>query len=159
MRTKLLAGLGLLVVLAAWAVAEEKPWFDMEHCEMCKNFAQYPEMMENMSWEQHKISSGFMSVSTVPLEQVDAYRQANAQCNALGEKLEAGHQVPLCGSCDAFGVLLMNGAKMEQVELKYGGVMLLTSGDSTVVAGLHAWVDRNTDEMQKMMQSKAGKEE
>lgn len=140
----------LLLATATMVPAEDKAWFDFENCDMCKNFADPAEMMANMTWEQHKIAAGFMSVSIVRAEYLDAYREANAKCHALGEKLMAGEEANMCGSCDAFGMIMEKGAKMEQIELSNGGIMLMTSGDSTVVTAMHAWVDKNVAAMADM---------
>ena len=70
----------------------------------------------------------------------------------------AGHEVPLCGSCEAFGAALGKGAIKEQIELKNGSVMLLTSSDEAVLADLHKWIDRNDEEMKKMMADMAEEE-
>ena len=154
MRTKVLIGLAvILLATTSWLVAQDKPWFDMKNCDMCKNFTAHPGLMESMDWETHKISNGIMMLSMVKPEMVKAYRKANAACNALGKKLQEGHQANMCGSCDAMGMLMMKGAKMEDVEIKNGGVMLLTSSDSTVVADLHQYADRNDQEWKKMMEA------
>ena len=150
MKTKVLIGLAILMlVVTGWVAAQDKPWFD-KSCEMCKNFTDHPGLMENMDWETLKLSNGVLMLSTVTPEQVGAYRKANAACNALGEKLQTGYQAHLCGSCDAMGMLMMKGAMMEDFETKHGGAMLLTSNDSTVVAELHQYADRNVEEMNKM---------
>jgi hypothetical protein len=151
MKTKVLIGLAILMlVVTGWVAAQDKPWFDMENCEMCKNFTGHPGLMDGLDWETLKISSGIMMLSTAKPEQVEAYRKANAACNVLGEKLQTGYQAHLCGSCDAMEMLMMKGAMMEDFETNHGGVMLLTSNDSTVVAELHLYSDRNAEEMKKM---------
>ena len=155
MKVRIFTGVVLLIaVLAAWGIASDKPWYDMENCEMCKNFTKHAGLMESMKWEQKKISDGFVSVSFVKADQLENYREANAACKALGAKLVPGHEVSLCGSCVAMGEMMHEGAKMEQVELENGGVMIMTSDDAAVVEHLHAWVDRNTEEMAKMMEMK-----
>jgi hypothetical protein len=152
MTRRIILGAALVLLFAAmWVAADDKPWFDMEHCQMCKNFTQHEGLMEAMTWEQHKISGGFIAVSTTDTKHLEACRKANAACDALGEKLMAGEEVALCGSCNALGMAMAHGAKMENVDLENGRVMLVTSGDSTVIAGLHVWVDRNVKEMEKMM--------
>jgi hypothetical protein len=151
MTNRIIIAVALLVLaMATMVAAEEKAWFDFENCDMCKNFADPPEMMKSMTWEQHKIEAGYMSVSTVPAEFLDAYRAANAKCEALGEKLKAGEPANMCGSCDAFGMLMAKGAKLEQVELSNGGIMLMTAGDAAVVTEMHAWVDKNVAAMADM---------
>lgn len=153
MRVKFIIGMMLLLLVSVMSLtAEDQAWFDMENCEMCKNFTAHEGLMENMTWEQHKISDGFLSVSNVTESHAEAYKTANAACNALGEKIMAGEEVALCGSCTAMGSFLGAGAKMEEVELKTGGIMIVTSADAEMITNMHAWVDRNVEEMAKMME-------
>ena len=156
MRIKTLTGVMLLLLAFAMTVtADEAPWYDMENCEMCKSFSAQPGLMENMSWEQYKISNGFVSMSTVAKGHMDAYNTANAACDALGDKMATGEEVALCGSCVAMGGFFAKGATMEQVETSNGGLMLVTSSDAELVTAMHAWADRNAEEMSKMMEHKA----
>lgn len=151
MKFKISASVVMAVALLAVLVsAGDKAWFDMDNCAMCKNFKEFPDMMNAMTWEQHKISNGFMSISTVPAKYLEDFRKANAKCDALGQKMMAGEKTPLCGSCEAFDAALKKGAAMEQIEIKNGSVMLMTSSDAAVVADLHKWVDRNDEEIKKM---------
>jgi hypothetical protein len=155
MRSRIVIGAVMLTAcLAVWALASDQPWFDMKNCEMCKNYTKHPGLMEAMKFEQKKISNGFVGVCFVAEDQMENYRAANSDCKVLGDKMMTGEQVPLCGSCVAMGEMIKEGAKMEQVELQNGGVMMMTSDDAAVVEHLHAWVDRNAEEMAKMMEAK-----
>ncbi len=155
-KSKTLLGLcaGLLL-LASAAMAQEKAWFDFEHCDMCKNFTGNPDLMKGMTCESHNVANGMMSVTIVKPELVASLREAMAKCNAMGEKLMAGEKFNLCGSCEAMGTLMARGAKYEEIELQNGGVMLLTSADAAVVADIHKWTDRTNEEMKKFMESQA----
>lgn len=151
-RTLLLTGMALLC-LGAFAIAgDDKPWFDMANCEMCSMWSSVPELMQNMEWEQHKISDGMLSISEVEDEYLEAYRNANRKANELGKKLMSGYQAEMCGSCMAMGSCLAHGASMEQIETKDGMIMLLTADKPEVVAEIHTLVDRNKEEMAKLMQ-------
>lgn len=128
-------------------------WFDMENCEMCKPMASSEGLMENLTWEQHKISNGVLSTCTVDAEYMDAYKKADAAMMANGEKLMAGEKLQLCGSCGALNMIFAKGLKYENVETKNGGITLFTSDDPEVVAEVHKWADKNDEEMAKMMES------
>ena len=56
----------------------------------------------------------------------------------------------MCGSCEKMGSFFMRGTNIEEVYLKNGVTMLMTSNDSTLVADMHNWAQRNADEEKKM---------
>ena len=154
--SRILIALTLVLTLAVGvsiagdnAKTGEIGWFDMEHCDMCKNMP--PELYPSMSWEQYTLSNGVISVTTVAEKALPAYRKANLAMHATGEKLMAGEKMNLCGSCQALGACMMKGAHMEQVETKNGDLMIITSDNKEVVADLHAWAEKNKKEMAKMM--------
>jgi hypothetical protein len=66
-RSLLFVGL-ILILLATVLFAEEKPWFDMENCDFCKNLLEDPKLMENMTWDVHEISSGILFTTVVKPE-------------------------------------------------------------------------------------------
>jgi hypothetical protein len=140
----------LVVLVAAGAgVADEPAWFDMENCGMCKNLGSNPEMMKNISWEQHNISNGIVSVTTVPDEYLADYRKAHEAMAVMGEKMGEGEMPKMCGSCMALGMCMMKGPKQEYVETTHGDVWILTSDKPELVAELQAWAKRNQEEMAK----------
>ena len=126
----------------------ELAWFDMQNCDMCKSMPM--ELYASMTWEQHPISNGIVSVTTVTEEALPTYRKGHANMMATGEKLMSG-EMTLCGSCTAFGACLMKGATYEYVETKNGDLMIVTSDDEEVVAELKTWATKNKEEMAKMM--------
>jgi hypothetical protein len=149
--TGLLLGSALIVLmLVPTAIAGEKPWFDMENCAFCSNLIEDPKLLDNMVWEHHEISNGIVTVTTIKPEFLESYRKASAAMDAVGKRIAAGEQVPMCGMCQSMGSFFMKGAKMDYVETSVGDVMLLTSSDSTVVAEIKAWAKRTNDEMAKM---------
>jgi hypothetical protein len=136
------------LVVASVGLAGEAPWWDMENCAMCKSMNK-PELMENICWEQHNISNGFVSVTVVPDEYLEMYRAAHAEMEKTAHRLQSGEMLPLCGSCTALGMCMMKGVAQEYVETSTGDVWIVTSSNPEVVAELHAWVNRNAKEMQK----------
>jgi hypothetical protein len=143
--------IAILLMALVVVAADEHPWFDMEKCSMCSHISSVPGLMEHLSWEQGKISNGMISVAHVDPEFADQYKDVGVKMNATGEKLMAGEEMYLCGSCMEMGTFFMGGAKMENVELDNGDVMILTSDNPELVARMHAHVDKNKAEMQKMM--------
>ena len=144
--TRCIMLLSLAVLIAVGVAAEDKPWFDM-NCSMCKNLYAVEGLMENMSWEQLDISKGIVSVTTVTKEYLPAYRKAHAGMKETGMKLQKGEMVPLCGSCTAFGGLMMKGVTQEYAETMHGDVWIVMSDDEEVVAAIKAWAQRNRDEL------------
>lgn len=143
-----------VVAIAAMLIAGEatkstKPWVDMQNCEFCKPWTAGG-LMKDMQWEQHNIAGGVMCISTVPPARMAEYKKASDQMDVLGKKAASGEKIQMCGSCEAMGGLMMRGAKMEQVWLKNGSVMLLTSSDAAIVTDLHKWADKNNEEFSKM---------
>jgi hypothetical protein len=145
----------VLLLIASVSVAgdnaktTELGWFDMQHCDMCKNMS--PELMSSMSWAQYPIDNGVLSVTTVKESALPAYQKAHMDMAACQKKIQAGEAVTLCGSCTALTNCMMKGAHYEDVQTKNGDIAVITSDDPKVVAELHAWAEKNKAEMAKMM--------
>jgi hypothetical protein len=137
-------------VAAGVAVAGEAPWFDMEKCAMCKNIFKNPELMANMTWDQYNLSNGIISITTVNEKYIDAYRTAHADMEKVSAKLQKGEKLDLCGSCNALGAAMAQGAKQEYVVTSNGSVWIITSAKPEVVTALQGWAKRNNEEMAKM---------
>jgi len=110
--------------------------------------------MKNMTWEQHNISDGFVSVTMVPDEYLDTYRAAHSEMNKTAMRLQSGEMLELCGSCTALGMCMMKGVEQEYVQTSNGDVWIVTSTSPEVVAELQAWVKRNAEEMAKVKSTK-----
>ena len=82
--------LAMVVAVAAFVVAEDKPWFDLENCSMCKGMMAQEGLMENMTWDHYLTKNGMMSVTTI----ADGYREkydashdrAGSACDDLGRR-------------------------------------------------------------------------
>ena len=135
-------------------------WFDMEHCAMCRPLIEAPELLHNMSWEQHDIKNGIVSVTTVREPFMKKFKEAQAKMGAVAAKMQAGEQVELCPSCVAFGQFIMHGATVEQVDTMHGSLMIVTGDTPELVGEIQAWAQRTRDEMKKMeeMEKKMKKE-
>lgn len=162
--TAFLMVVSVLVAFGAVFVSAETPppekWFDMENCEMCKPLMEHPELMNNMTWEQHNISNGIISVTTVREPFMKQFKEAQMKMGACAARMQQGEQVALCPSCVAFGKCIMQGAKVEQVETQHGSLMLVMGSTPEQVAEIQAWAKRTNDEMKKMetMEKKMMKE-
>lgn len=145
----------LLVAFCAVFVSAETPpppgkWFDLENCEMCVPLTEHPELLHNMSWEQHNITNGIISVTTVREPFMKQYQEAQMKMEAVAEKMQQGEQVKLCPSCVAFGQCIMKGATVEQVKTKHGSLMMVMGNTPELVGEIQAWAQRSNDEMKKM---------
>ena len=144
-----------LCAFAAIAVAgDEKPWFDMANCSMCKDVS--PALMQKMTWKHYDLSNGIMSVTVVQPDAMTDFKAMCASMDATGKKLAAGEQLPLCRACQTMGSYMAKGMKAEMVYTDFGSVRLSTAADPEVVKGLHTWAATTRAEMEKM--AKAGAE-
>ncbi|MFQ5512182.1 MAG: hypothetical protein ACE5EO_10065 [Candidatus Krumholzibacteriia bacterium] len=144
----------VLLFVAGVGMAGEKPWFDMENCGMCKSLGSNAELMENLSWEQHNISNGILAVTTVSPKYLESYRAAHAEMSKTAQRLAKGEMMEMCGSCMAFGMCMMKGARQEYVETSTGDVWIVTSDNPELVVDLQNWVKRNKEEMAKLKPAK-----
>lgn len=147
-----------LVALAAAVIAGDEgaqSWFDLDNCGMCKNMASEEGLMENMNWEHHLISNGWMSVTTVAPEYMEAFERAHTSMGKVAEKMAQGEEVHLCGFCQSYMGLALAGANMEEVKTNAGYIGLVTSSDTAVVAKIQVHAKRTMDEYKKMMEAPA----
>ena len=140
-----------IVVLAgtAFLIAGERPWFDMQNCVFCKPWMETG-LMKVMQDNQYPMSNGVVTVSTVPATRMADYKKVCGQMDALGKRAMSGEKLQMCQSCETMGSFFARGAKMEQIWTKDGSVSMLTSSDSTLVADMQKWAQRNMDERKKM---------
>ncbi|MEW5993781.1 MAG: hypothetical protein AB1744_05215 [Candidatus Zixiibacteriota bacterium] len=156
-RELMVTAAAVFFALATAAMAEdtakigEVKWFDMEGCEFCKHLMKDPHLLDNMTWEHHDISSGALSITTVKPEYKKAYLEAQQGMMELGQRLEKGElkptEVRMCGHCQAWGMLLAIGAKVEHIQGESAEIVLMTSDDSVLVEKIHDFAQRNRDEM------------
>lgn len=147
---RIAAALAIVVAVAAFVVAEDKPWFDMKNCAMCSTLASKPGLLEAMTWEHFPVANGAVQVGYCPDQHKAAFGQAMAEMGKVQEKMKAGETVYLDGYCTAFGDLLKAGAKYESVQAAHSNVGLLTSSDPELVKKIHEFTKRTNDELAKM---------
>jgi hypothetical protein len=145
----LLLAAGALIV-SSLAFAGDEAWFDMENCSFCKNYTEDPELIHHMSWEQHSISNGIISVTVVDEEYRESFATCSAKMMKAGEEAMQGKQMPMCNSCMAFGTIMMKGPQSEKVETTNGEIWIMTSDDPEVVKAMQKWAKRNMTELAKM---------
>jgi hypothetical protein len=150
MSRKLLLLSIVALLVAGASTAGETPWFDMANCGFCKSLTKHEGLIEHITWEQHPISKGIVSVTTVDPKYLDQYRVAHAEMTELGKKMEKGEMVPMCGSCTALGMCMMKNPSMDYVETSTGDVWVMTSENAELIKELQAWAKKNAEEMAKM---------
>jgi hypothetical protein len=154
MRKSTLLTVLLVFVVCAAVVADDVKWFDMKGCAFCKNLTKDPKLMENMSWENHDISNGNVTITTVKPDYKPAYLEAQKAMMELGMKMEKGElkpdEVPMCGHCQNYGKLMEAGAKFEYVPGEAAEVVIIWSDNPEVVKQIKEFGKRNRDEWAKM---------
>ncbi len=142
----------IMVAVAAFVVAGERPWLDMQNCDFCKPWTANG-LMSVMTHEQLPISNGVLVISTVPADRMEDFKKTSAMMNEIGQRAAKGEKVTMCGSCETMGSFFGRGAKMEEVWTKNGSAMIFTSSDPALVAEMHSWVKKNDEEYAKLMNS------
>jgi hypothetical protein len=153
--TVVVVGLGILA-FAAVSAEEEKPWLDMENCDMCKVFYEHEGLMDNVSGEHHLVANGLLSLTTVTKEYQEAYGKAKDEMMQAIGRMQAGEQLEFCGMCASHGVLQQKGVKIEYVNSDVADISLMTSSDPEIIAMIHEHGKRTNEAMAKM---KAGQEQ
>jgi len=147
-----------LVVIAALLATtqivdagDEPAWWDMANCDFCVNMSSAPGLMDAMQWESHKIADGSISMVQMDEAHLGTFKKACAGMKATQEKAMSGAEIQTCGMCSAMGRAMMAGANVETVDTSNGQIHIMTSDNAEVVEQLHMIVQRNQDEMKKMM--------
>ena len=152
---------GLLVSTSLCAVAtvqdeekkekEEIAWFDMDHCEICKNMASMKHDMHKIKWETEMLDDGIITVSVVPDDMKAEMEKAEAGVEKTVARLEQGEQLKMCGFCQNYGKLMALGAKFKDIKTVGVNIGLVTSTDPEVVKEIHAMGKRSKIEHGKML--------
>jgi len=132
----------VLTVVGSFA-ADENPWFDIEHCDFCKNLLKDPHLLENMTWEHHDISNGLLTLTVVKPEYETAYLDAQHAMEKVAARLAQGAtDVHMCNHCMNYGMILMSGAKMEHIRTCAGDITLITSDKPEVLAMIRDYAQK-----------------
>jgi hypothetical protein len=127
---------------------------EMEKCEICKAMARKPELLQEMTWETHKIDHGMLCVATVPKEHAKEFAALHkamlSNVEKVKEELDRGQKVELCSFCSGMSELEKAGAKQEAIETATGAINLVTSEDPAIVNKIHAQADAAIAEQKKL---------
>ncbi|MCX6826552.1 MAG: hypothetical protein NTV06_04695 [candidate division Zixibacteria bacterium] len=147
-----LGGLLLLATVAPMAQDQpkEKPWFDMQNCDFCKNLIKDTLLLPNTIWEHHDISNGLMIVTLVKPEYMASYKKAMDDMSKVGQEMMQGKPVKMCGFCEAYGKLIMAGAKIENIMGDWGEVTLITSDKPETLIMIREYAQCTREELAKM---------
>jgi hypothetical protein len=154
MALTLIAAMGALAAdeKADMAMAGSK-WFDMPNCEFCKNLIEDEHLLENMTWEHHDITNGCLTITTVSPEYMDSYKKAQDAMMTVGEEMQSGKRNPMevkmCGHCQAYGGLMMAGAKTEYVKGDAAEIVLMTADDEATIKKIKEFAEKNRVELAK----------
>ncbi len=146
------------IILAGIASGEDKPWFDMQNCELCKVYMEDPMLMPNMQWEEYETNNGIVSITTVNEKFLPSLRTSHAKMMKNIERLEQGDTLYICGMCTEMGRLMELGAKFEYFETERGYMSLFTAEDPKLIAAIKAMSARGKEEWKKMEMMQKGQE-
>lgn len=156
----LLLAVTMLIALAA--AGDEKPWLDPDKCIFCQQLTKHEGLMDHMKCEHHDISHGHLMVTTVDPEYREAYVEAEKAMEQIGMDMAQGKidptKVYMCGSCEAYGGLIMSGALIEHIPTKVGDIVLITSDDPDVLKKIKDYGRRWEEELAKTEQKTEGEE-
>lgn len=147
---RIAAAMAIVIAVAAFVAADDKPWFDMKNCAMCSTLSSKPGLLEAMTWEHFPVANGVVQVGHCPDEHKAAFGQAMGEMQAVMTKMQAGEKVNLDGYCTTYGELMQAGAKFENIQAAHSNVTLITSADPKVVEKIHAFAKRTNEELAKM---------
>ena len=130
---------------------KEIAWFDMERCEVCKNFAPMKDTMHRIKWENHMLDNGMISVSVVPEDMKADMAKAQANIQSTVARLTQGEQLDMCGHCQFMGKMMQMGAKFKQLQTVGVDITLVTSSDAEVVKEIQTFAKKSQVEHEKML--------
>jgi hypothetical protein len=118
--------LALAASWAAYAASADEAVAEMKNCAVCKLMTESPGLMENMTWECHKVDAGMLCLASVPKDMKKQYDEVHKKMMEKVEQVKAesaaGRDVELCHFCSAMGDLEQAGAKAETVDTATGSI-------------------------------------
>lgn len=130
---------------------KEIAWFDMDHCEICKNMASMKDDMHKVKWDAHMLDNGMLMVSVVPRKMKKAMAKAEEGVQATVKRLESGESLDMCGFCQSYGGLMAMGADIKDLKTVGVNITLITSSDPEVVKKIQAFGKQSKVEHKKML--------
>jgi len=144
MNRKLILTLAATVALTSTLTAEE-PWFDLEKCAYCKEFAKQPGLVEHMKTEYHNTKNGIISVTYVDKAYQPAMEKAHAGIGQVVADKTSGKPVVACKHCSAIGDFYQMGLMPESIKSEKCTIVIYSSPDAAVVTKLQDF-GRKTNE-------------
>ncbi len=146
----------VLMCTAVWA-GDEKPWYDLKTCAFCKSFdlGNDDYIVDHMKGEYHDLTNGFLAIIIVEDAYKDKCAKANADMMKVSEEMQKTGAIPqMCGHCTAMGELMMTATSTE-IKSDIAMIALMTSDKPEVVTKLHAFAQKNREEMPKWYAERA----
>jgi len=144
----------VVALIAISAVGEDKPWIDTDKCIFCRQLTLHEGLMDHMSCEHHDIANGHLMATVVDPEYRPAYIKAQKAMEQIGMDMAQGKinptEVYMCGSCEAYGGLIMSGVIIEHIPTGFGDIVLLTSDDRDVLTRIKEYGRRWAEEIAKL---------
>ena len=131
---------------------KEIAWFDMDHCEICKNMASMKNDMHKIKWDVHMLDNGMLMVSVVPKKMKEGMAKAEKGVEATVKELESGKQLDMCGFCQSYGGLMQMGASIKDLKTVGVDITIITSSDPEVVKKIQAFGEQSKVEHKKMLE-------
>jgi hypothetical protein len=150
--------LAVALMCTAVLAGDEKPWFDLETCAYCKNFnlGEGNYIVDHMKGNYHTMPNGFLAIMTIEDDYKDEFAKAGEGMKKVGEDMAKTGVVPqMCGHCTTYGELMMAGAASQEFNSDVAMAYMMTSDNPEVVKKLHAFAQKNNEEMTKWKSEKA----
>ena len=151
MRKVLIIAAMVVLVASMMATGEEPQWLDPANCDFCRPLTEPPEMLQNLHWQNFKVTNGVMTVTTFAPEWKEPYEAANAKMEAFWETFDPTKPYHMCGMCQAYMGVDWTKVTADAVDFDGGQVSLMTTTDSATLAALHSITDRTVAEYEAML--------
>ena len=119
----------LLLTTAVADHHEEKPWLDMQNCEICKPMGEHMDVMKHVTWETHRIDNGMLSASVIPAEDRAMVNAIHKKMHAAVNYLRPEKRWRYADSARLMRRLKQAGAKEQEIKTDFGMISMLTSDD------------------------------
>ena len=141
----LVALVGITTAVIAKDAKQEKPWFDVENCALCRHMAEHQHLMTEIKTETHLLENGMITVALIPDEHRQAMNAIHVKMRATFEELKEGKKLPLCGFCESHGALMDAGAREEEIETSFGMIGIVTSEKAEIIQQIRAHATKSIE--------------
>jgi len=154
MRRNLILALTAVVAFAFIAKAADEPWFDLEKCAFCKEFAKQPGLLEHMKTEYHNTKTGIVSVTYIDKEYEPAFAKAQQGMGPVVADKMAGKPVYSCKHCTTIGEFYQMGIDTESIKSDKCIIVIYSSPDAAVVTKLQDFGKKSNEALAEMYKKK-----